>query len=520
MFKSIPFATARRFELPEPIACWPADGVDATCEQRAAWQSNQPQPDGVQQTEDCLTLTIRHRVGAAKLPVMVWIHGGNHQDGRAEQPEQQHGNSLPSNGVVLVKLQYRLGLFGYFAHPEIPHTNFGTWDQVMALKWVHDHIASFGGDPNNVTIFGVSAGGDSVAHMLISPHAAGLFHRAILQSPNVSHQFVYWRQAAMGYMPAIECGKNFADELVGHQMGQLDRLRAMPADELAAAYSAKKGAALGAPGGATSDWQGFWPCVDGDVIPDVIFRAVQLGCTHHVPLIVGSNSDEGQGSNSLYYSDNPAEYILTPEVIGWTHPHPLPDHPAAGPQRDAYGGRRMELAAMYPGLATGRTEAMAMLMADSLFNHKARWYAQHARSPAWLYSFNRQQPGPPWLGALHGMEQAFVLGDQIPEPSCLADETLAETIQTFWTNFAKSGDPNRPVRDQMAGQPLPMWPQYHHRSRLARMMALDHIVCSATPVVRAAILDIHDIFLREACASLPELDSPNKPTALSPRSKM
>lgn len=208
----------------------------------------------------------------------------------------------------------------------------------------------------------------------------------------------------------------------------------------------------------------------------------------------------------MYYSDNPAEYILTPEVIGWTHPHPLPDHPAAGPQPRAYGGRRMELAAMYPGLAIGRREAMAMLMADSLFNHKARWYAQHARSPAWLYSFNRQQPGPPWLGALHGAEQAFVLGDPIPEPSCAADEALAETVQVFWTNFAKTGDPNWPRGEQVTE--LPTWPQYQHRPGPARMMALDHTVCCATPVVRAAALDLHDLFLHEACSNLPELDPP------------
>ena len=244
------------------------------------------------QTEDCLALTIRHPVGAVKLPVMVWIHGGNHQDGRAEQPQHPHANSLPSKGVVLVKLQYRLGLFGYFAHPDLPHTNFGTWDQVAALRWVQDHIADFGGDPHNVTIFGVSAGGDSVAHMLISPHAAGLFHRAILQSANVSHQFVYWRQAALGYSSATECGKSFADELVGHATGQVERLRAMPAADLAAAYSAKKRAALGPPEGATSDWQGFWPCVDGAVIPGQIFRAFERGRHHQVPIIAGSNSDE------------------------------------------------------------------------------------------------------------------------------------------------------------------------------------------------------------------------------------
>jgi para-nitrobenzyl esterase len=164
VFKGLPFATARRFEPAVAVTSWHGgDGsgtFDATQEQLAAWQSGQPQPQ-VHQTEECLTMTVRTPVGAPGLPVMCWIHGGNHQDGRAEQPHEPQANALPEKGVVLVKIQYRLGVFGYFAHPELPDTNFGTSDQVVALEFIREHIASFGGDPGNVTIFGVSAVSES-----------------------------------------------------------------------------------------------------------------------------------------------------------------------------------------------------------------------------------------------------------------------------------------------------------------------------------------------------------------------
>ena len=125
-------------------------------EQLAAWQSVQPQPPSVHQTEDCLTVTIRSPAGAAGLPVMVWLHGGNHQDGRAEQPDEPRANALPEKGVVLVKVQYRVGLFGYFAHPELAGTNFGTLDQVAGLEWIRENVAAFGGGPAHLCCRAVS----------------------------------------------------------------------------------------------------------------------------------------------------------------------------------------------------------------------------------------------------------------------------------------------------------------------------------------------------------------------------
>ena len=228
--------------------------------------------------------------------------GGNHQDGRAEQPDEPRANALPDKGVVLVKPNYRIGLFGYFAHPDLAATNVGTSDQIVALEWIQRNIGAFGGNPDCVTIFGVSAGGDAVAHMLINERASGLFHRAILQSANVTHQFVHRKNAVLGYLSAENAGAAFATKLVGDKPGQLERLRAMPAAEIYQHYSDEKA--------SNANWQGFWPCVDGDVIPMQIFAAFEQGRHHKVPILVGSNLDEGQRNRRLRYPISTGEQHL------------------------------------------------------------------------------------------------------------------------------------------------------------------------------------------------------------------
>ena len=132
-----------------------------------------------------------------------------------------------------VTIQYRLGIFGYFSHPDLSHTNVGTLDQIMALEWIKDNIAAFGGDADNVTIFGESAGGESVAHLFCSPLAAGLFHKAVFHSANVSNQFVHREQPFLHYVSADQAGVDFATRMVGSEPGQLERMQALPAVELA-----------------------------------------------------------------------------------------------------------------------------------------------------------------------------------------------------------------------------------------------------------------------------------------------
>ena len=168
------------------------------------------------QSEDCLTLNIRTPRHAADLPVMVWIHGGDHTDGSGAEPMYQ-SNVLPERGCVLVTINYRLGLFGFFAHPELSAEssdgvsgNYGLLDQIAALEWVRDNIAAFGGDSGNVTIFGESAGGEAVLNLMTAPKARGLFHRAIAQSPSDSGRWLNLNRPMLDFEPATETGQAFA----------------------------------------------------------------------------------------------------------------------------------------------------------------------------------------------------------------------------------------------------------------------------------------------------------------------
>lgn len=205
----------------------------------------------------------------------------------------------------------------------------------------------------------------------------------------------------------------------------------------------------------------------------------------------GCNSNEGSGTYTTRHWGR---------VRGFTHPHPLPDHPAAGPDPECYGGRRLELAALYPGLTHDDPRAIQDLSGDQSFGHKARWFAIHSRTPAWLYSFQRQPPGKRHTtGAPHGGEVAFVHGfDEdsrqcmsLAGPHCPEDFALADTMHEFWTVFAQTGDPNRHGADG-----VPHWPVYEHGGS-ARMMALDHVCCD-TPVLSAPKFDLLDVWLQAA----------------------
>jgi len=251
VFKGVPYAQppvgSLRWRPPQPVEAW--SGVrEATKFSPTAWQrlvdfeifiqtllegqgwnpvrlaviktlmKFTPTPN---QSEDCLYLNIRtpSLESDAKLPVMVWIHGGDHQDGSGSDPLYE-SNLLAHKGVVYVSINYRLGLMGYLAHPELTAEseqgvsgNYGTLDQIAALQWVQENIAHFGGDPDNVTIFGESAGGESVAHMMTSPLAAGLFHKAIMQSPANGGQMIHLSEPFLEHPSGEEQGRLFAETL-------------------------------------------------------------------------------------------------------------------------------------------------------------------------------------------------------------------------------------------------------------------------------------------------------------------
>ena len=387
-----------------------------------------PKPE---ESEDCLYLNIRTPDPAACLPVMVWMHGGDHQDGSGAEAFYD-SNTLPEMGVVLVTINYRLGLMGYFCHPELSAEsemgvsgNYGTMDQIAALQWVRDNIAAFGGNPDNVTIFGESAGGESVAHMLTSPLARGLFHRAILQSAANSAQMQYMARDVLHHRSAETVGQDLATGLLGEMPGQLEKLRDLPAEKLMGRVRKSEG-----------DLAGYYPVIDGYVLPYSPFECFQRGLQAKVPVMVGSNSDEGS--------------VLWPMMGTPLVSHRFEDIGADGIEeliRSEFGENAERLFEVYPGLREGADEAQTELLGDSMFGAKAYFYAtKHAESgeSAYLYYFTQASPLPgQTAGAFHAAEIPYVFGSEIPVlPVGEEGRKLSAQMGRYWTNFARSGDPS------------------------------------------------------------------------------
>lgn len=391
------------------------------------------------QSEDCLTLNVRtpDLDPAAKLPVMLWIHGGDHQFGSGSDPLYT-SNALPRQDVVHVSINYRLGLMGFFAHPALSaespagvSSNYGTLDQIAALNWVQENIASFGGDPDNVTIFGESAGGESVAHLLTSPLASGLFHKAILQSPANSGQMFHLSHPFLDYPSGEEQGERFAETLGIGDANALDDLRQLSAADLYA--RARQDAIHGA----------FYPQIDGHVLPQSPFAAFHNGAQANVPLMIGSNADEGSLIHPLFpaplieYRDRPMQKDRLPEFVYEEFPHEIE-----------------ELLVLYPGLVQREADAEQTFYGDAMFGSKARFLAGQAATAGQtthFYHFTRVPPSPTQtVGAFHAAELVFVFDSgNLVMPMSEADKALSKSMITYWTNFAKIGDPN--------GAGLPAW---------------------------------------------------------------
>jgi len=426
-FKNIPYAAPPvgnlRWRPPQPVAPWsgvrPADKVGALCIQKINSSDNGVGPPPA--SEDCLTLNVFAPAAKSTQPlaVMFWIHGGGFVNGSGTAALYD-GTELAKQGVVVVTINYRLGRLGFFAHPallkESPNElqgNYALMDQIAALQWVQRNIGVFGGDPNNVTIFGESAGGAAVNALMIAPPARGLFHKAISQSGlGRERRMLLDRAAPDGKPSALDDGVQFAAKL-GLTNPDVAALRAVSADAIL---------------NATDTSQYVSPIIDGKLVPEHVDVAFAAGRQAQVPYLAGSNALE-----FAFYSETLPG--LLGEALRFT------------PEQ------RARLTAAY-----GDEENFkANVLSDVLFTEPARELTRlHVKSkqPAYLYLFSvLSAKAPPNIKAApHAQERQHVFKTlkTSPWPTDANDQRASELMSAYWVAFAKTGNPN--------GGGRPEWP--------------------------------------------------------------
>ena len=452
VYKGIPYAAPPvgplRWRAPQPVAAWtgvrPTHGFGAHSVQGVVWDDIDL--NGAGMSEDCLYLNVWTPAApgiSARLPVMVWIHGGGFVVGSGAEPRYD-GARLAARGIVVVSVNHRLNALGFLAHPELTaesehHSSgaYGFLDLVAALKWVRRNIAAFGGDPDQVTIAGKSAGSHAVSALMASPLARGLFARAIGES---GAMFPSPTRARAPLDKAEASGLDFMRKAGARSLAEL---RAAPADAILAA----------APG------LGFRPIVDGWFLPRSPAEIFAAGEQSDVPLMAGWNKDEGFNFTLLQGDDAKRPYAeLVRAIFGERTEAALHLYPDGSPEADAASARALggDLMIIHPTWAwieaqkqTGRADIFRFRFDRAPLTPQG-WFGERDSRDA---------------GAFHAGELLYVFDNlhAFPWLHDDADRALAKLASSYWINFVMNGDPN--------GPDVPHWPS--HRSQGSPVMALD-----------------------------------------------
>jgi para-nitrobenzyl esterase len=451
-FKGIPYAAPPvgnlRWREPRPVEPW--QGVRRATEFGSRAMQGPIYSDMVFRdagpSEDCLFLNVwtPAKSAADRLPVMFWIHGGGFEAGSSSEPRQD-GENLARKGVVVVSANYRMGVFGFLAHPELTREsghrasgNYGIMDQIAALRWVRRNIAAFGGDPANVTIFGESAGSFSVSILMTAPSARGLFAKAIAQSGS----FFRTRDTDddrldLSLGAAEKLGTEFAAAAGAESLAGL---RALPAGEILKVQLSRKEFAMES-------------IFDGYVMPRDSYAEWREGRQAHVPLLGGWTADENRA-----YAVFGSKHVTREGFIAST--------------RAKFGDRADAVLRLYPAGTDAEASRSAGDLAGDQFIAYTTWMLVNRQlatggSPVYRYSFDRKCPIEAGriingavatgadTGAVHASDIPYAFGNLAGIPGVAweaADWSLSDAMASYWTNFARTGNPN--------GGGLPEWPRY------------------------------------------------------------